>query len=180
MDSAARSAGPVEVCGWEEFGVSVSGVDADLPLVLVDEAVVVAAEKDCVVEGGCSAVGPVADVVAVAPAGWSVAAGEGAAPVAQNEGAADGAGEQASLPAEVEDLSVAAQHCGQDPSVAGQPPRGTRRKLSAIIQLRHSGQLSGSGWLGCSGCVAALSESSTRRVRRSAQTARPARSGGPA
>jgi len=137
---AAWAAGRIEVFRWKEFGVAVGGVDAYLPLVVVDDAVVVAAEQNGVGEFSGPAVGPVADVVSVAPAGGSVAAGEGAASVAQDEGSADGAGEQASLPTQVEDLSLAAQHGRQDSGVAGQPTGCGRGELPAVVQLSDSGR----------------------------------------
>lgn len=71
---------PVDVGGWEEFGESVGG-DADLPVVSVDEPVVVATQQCRIVQGRNAAVGPVFDVVPVAPAGRAVAAGEGASAV---------------------------------------------------------------------------------------------------
>jgi hypothetical protein len=41
---ASGLSGGIEVVGWDEFGVSV--VDSDLPLAVVDESVVSAAEQD--------------------------------------------------------------------------------------------------------------------------------------
>jgi hypothetical protein len=77
----------VEPGGWGELGVAV-GSEVDGPVAVVQVSVVVAAEEDGVVEAGGASVGPVVDVVGVAPAGWAVAAGEGAASVAEDEGAA--------------------------------------------------------------------------------------------
>jgi hypothetical protein len=78
----------IDVCGWKEFGVPVGRVDADLPVAVMNESVVVAAYEDGVVEGGGPAVGPVNDVVAGAPAGRPVAAGVGTSPIAEDQGAA--------------------------------------------------------------------------------------------
>jgi len=47
--------------GWFELGLSVVGVESDLPGGVVESAVVVAAEQGEVVEGGGSVVGPVGD-----------------------------------------------------------------------------------------------------------------------
>ena len=103
----------VEPGGWDEFGVAVAA-ELDGPVAVVEVSVVVAAEQDGVVEAGGAAVGPVPDVVGVAPAGWSVAAGERAAAVAQHQGAAQRPGDEAALSADVEDLAGAAEDGGQD------------------------------------------------------------------
>jgi hypothetical protein len=78
----------VEVGRWEVFGEFVGAELHGPVVVVVDLSVVVAAEEGEVVEVGGAAVGPVFEVVGVAPAGWAVAAGEGAAVVAGDEGAA--------------------------------------------------------------------------------------------
>jgi hypothetical protein len=49
--------------GGFEFGLVVVGVDAGLPGGVVEDAVVVSAQQDQVVEFGVAAVGPVSDVV---------------------------------------------------------------------------------------------------------------------
>ena len=60
-------------------------------------------------------------VVGVAHPGWGVAAVGGAAAVALGEGDPLGFGVEAALPAEVEDLGVAAEDGGDDPGPAGEP-----------------------------------------------------------
>ena len=60
----------------------VGGGDGGGQVALVDPGVVVAAEQGEVGQGGVAAVGPVSDVVGVAPLRWSPASGEGAAFVA--------------------------------------------------------------------------------------------------
>src|SRR6266511_2565898 len=73
--------------GWGEFGQAVGG-DADGPVLVVCGVVVSGAEEDGVVQVGGAAVGPVPQMVGVAPAGGQVAAGEGAARIPQGQGAA--------------------------------------------------------------------------------------------
>ena len=75
---------------WEELGSAVVGIQADLPGGVVDDAVVVAAEQDEVVQGGRPVVGPVHDVVGVAHHRGLGAAGEGAVPVAADQGPPQG------------------------------------------------------------------------------------------
>jgi hypothetical protein len=81
----------VVVEGWrgDEVGMVV-GAGADLPagVRVVDEAVVVAAKQDQVVQSSGAALGPRGDVVGVGPAWWAVAVGEGTAAVADVQGAA--------------------------------------------------------------------------------------------
>ena len=62
--------------------------EADLPAVVVDLAVVVAAQENRIGQRSGAALGPVAQVVALAPARWPVAAGEGAPSVTEDECAA--------------------------------------------------------------------------------------------
>jgi hypothetical protein len=59
---ASRAPIRVEPGGWEEVGQAVGG-EPDGPFGVVDDAVVVAAEQNRVVQAGRSAVGPVDDVV---------------------------------------------------------------------------------------------------------------------
>jgi len=72
---------------WVEVGVPV-GADADAPLTAVDQAMVVTAEQHSVLQRGVSPVGPVLDVMALAPARRPVAARERAAAVAKHQGSA--------------------------------------------------------------------------------------------
>jgi hypothetical protein len=70
----------------------------------VQERVVVAAEKDQVVESGFATVGPVDDVVNVAPAGISSATGMLAMPVTGHHGAAQARVHDSGFPSDVEDF----------------------------------------------------------------------------
>ena len=77
----------VDIRRWDEFRQAVGG-DPDLPVALVDAAVVVSTKEDGVVEVGWSVVEPAAYVMAVAPPCGTVAGGEGAAAIAEDQGAA--------------------------------------------------------------------------------------------
>src|SRR5688572_20641041 len=72
----------------DEDGLAGGLVDAHPPRGVVDDVVVVPAEEREVVDGCGPAVGPVDDVVRLAPGRRVVAAGEGAHPVARHDGAA--------------------------------------------------------------------------------------------
>ena len=67
---------------------------------------VVPAEQHQVRQGGLAAVGPVPDVVGVAPAGRAPAAGEGAAAVAGDQRPPDRWGDQPGGPADVQRFGV--------------------------------------------------------------------------
>ena len=71
----------VDPGGGDEFGQAVAG-DADGPVLVVCGVVVAGAQQDGVEQVGGAAVGPVQQMVDVAPAGGQVAAGEGAARIA--------------------------------------------------------------------------------------------------
>jgi hypothetical protein len=64
VEVAAWLAGGVDVWWWDEFGSPV-GSESDCPLAVVDESVVVSAERDGVVQIGVAAVDPGHDVVDV-------------------------------------------------------------------------------------------------------------------
>ena len=113
----------VEPGRWDELGVAVVA-ELHGPVAVVQVSVVVAAEEDGVGQAGGAAVGPVVDVVGVAPARWSVAAGERAAAVAEDEGASERPGDEAALSPDVEDLAGAAEDDGQQGGVAGEPTHG--------------------------------------------------------
>ena len=124
---------------WEELGVVVGGVEPDLPGGVVDEAVVVAAEQDHVVQAGGAAVGPVLEVVGVAHQGWAGAVGEGAVLVAGDQGSPDGGGDQAVDAADVEDLGVGAEDGGDQVGVAGEPAYGGGGEVEAVLGGRRAG-----------------------------------------
>ena len=98
----------------------VGGGDGGGEVVLVDPGVVVGAEQGQVGQGGGPAVGPVLDVVGVAPLRWSPASGEGAPCVAGPECGLQGGGDQAFGAPDVQGLALAAQHDRDDGGVAGE------------------------------------------------------------
>src|SRR6266545_7732227 len=113
----------VDPGGWGEFGQAVAG-DADGPVLVVCGVVVSGAEEDGVVQVGGAAVGPVPQMVGVAPAGGQVAAGEGAARIPQGQGAAQRGGDGALGAAEVQGLAGPAEDGGDDFGVAGESAHG--------------------------------------------------------
>lgn len=94
------------------------------PAAFVAEDVVAATQQHEVGEVGGAAVGPVNDVVCIAPPGWAVAAGEDTAAVAMRKGAVLGWARVAGASAEVEDLGAASGHDPAEPGVAGEAQRG--------------------------------------------------------
>ena len=110
----------------DELGVAVAA-EPHGPVAAVDVAVVVTAEQHRVGHAGVAAVGPVPDVVAVAPAWWAVAAGEGAAAVAEHECPAERTADEASLSTDVEWLAGAAEDGGQD-----RASQASRRTASGV------------------------------------------------
>jgi hypothetical protein len=86
---------------------------------MLEEVVAPAAELQ-VVEAGCSVVGPVGDVVSVAPVRWGIAAGFDAATVADLEGPAQGGGHEPGATAEIEDLASGVHEDPADGGVAGE------------------------------------------------------------
>ena len=117
----------------DEFGVAVAA-EPDGPVAVVEVAVMVAAEQHGVGQARVAAVGPVPDVVGVAPAGRAVAAREGAAAVAQDQGASQRAGDEPALPADVEWLAGAAEDGGQDRRVAGEPAHRLGGELQTGVE----------------------------------------------
>ena len=107
-----------------------------MPVAVLDQPVVVAAEQHPVGQGGGSAGRPWPDVVGFAPARRPVAAGEGAAAVAQDERPAQRSGEQPPGPADVEDLAAAAEHRRDDGGVAGEPAGGAGGDRGAVVEGR--------------------------------------------
>jgi hypothetical protein len=97
----------VEPCGRDEFGESV--VDSDYPAGVVHHFVVGATQQDQVAEFAGAAVGPVCDVMGLAPFRGGGASRVGTATVSHGEGFALGAGCVAFLPAHVEGFAVAAE-----------------------------------------------------------------------
>src|SRR6266498_3038113 len=123
----------VDPGGWGEFGVAVGG-DADGPVLVVCGVVVAGAEQDGVEQVGGAAVGPVQQMVDVAPAGGQVAAGEGAALIAEDQGAAQRGGDGALGAAEVQGLAGPAEDGGDDFGVAGESAHGGGGQVVAGVQ----------------------------------------------
>src|SRR6266545_307155 len=123
----------VDPGGWGEFGQAVAG-DADGPVLVVCGVVVSGAEEDGVVQVGGAAVGPVPQMVGVAPAGGQVAAGEGAARIPQDQGAAQRGGDGALRAAEVQGLAGPAEDGGDDFGVAGESAHGGGGQVLAGVQ----------------------------------------------
>ena len=109
--------------------------DVHRPPLMVDDPVVVGAEQDEVAQRGHPAVGPVGDVVGVAPGRGAVAAGEGAAAVTGDQSPAQPGGHRVGGPADVERLACLAEHYRDHPGVAGDPTGSLRRERTAELQL---------------------------------------------
>jgi len=101
--------------------------------------VVVVAEEREVGHIGGAAVGPVDDVVAVAPARWPVAAGEHAPTVADRERSPLRRGDRATGAADVDGHAGTVEHDGDDAGIAGQPAgRVGRDRLAGRVDGRRS------------------------------------------
>jgi hypothetical protein len=109
----------VDPGGWDEFWESVL-VEADVSAAVVDAAVMMPTEQDEVAQGGVAAVGPVCDVVGVAPCWGAGAAGEGAATVAHDECGVLCGGDGAVFAADVEGNTVGVGEDAGDAGVAGE------------------------------------------------------------
>jgi hypothetical protein len=92
----------VDVCGWQEFGSPVYTHAYGPATVVVDDPVVVPAQRDTVVPICWAAVLPGDDVVDLGPPWWPVAAGERAATVAEQDRVPGGAGVEPPAPAQVD------------------------------------------------------------------------------
>src|SRR4051794_17726264 len=101
-----------------------SGVAGDGEAALVDGGVVPLAEQGAVLAAGGAAVGPVDDVVDVAPGGRGGAAGEHAVPVAVFHRPADGGGGGALFLADVQWKGGGVGEQPHHAGVAGQPAGG--------------------------------------------------------
>ncbi len=129
----------VAAAGWgPELGVSVGGVDPDLPGGGVQQGVMPAAQHHQVVQVRRTTIDPVDDVVGVAgdrqpPAPW-----ECAPAVPQHQGVPLAGGDQPLRPAHVQHLTLAAQHGGDDLGVAGQPAHRGRRQRQPVHDAADS------------------------------------------
>src|SRR4051812_45101846 len=125
----AEGSGRLGMSGWAGVlssvgageGVAAVGVAAHGPAAFVYQPVVEGAEPGGVVQAGAAAVGPPDDVVQLDDLAPAVRVGA-TATVTQPGAAADGGGERAGEPADVEQLTVRAEHGRDDLGVAGQPP----------------------------------------------------------
>ena len=114
--------------GWGNQPVPVRFVAGDVPPVVVEQQVVVAAEQDAVGQVGVAAVSfPVHDVVGFGPGRWPVAAGGGASAPEDGEGFFLFAGEETLFAPEVDNMPIVGEDDPGDAGVAGQPPRGPDR-----------------------------------------------------
>ena len=120
-------------CGPGEAGFHLQGPGAG-----VDVVVVSAADEGEVVEVGGAALGPVPQVVGVAPGCGGGAAGDDAGAVAGDQCAALGRGDGADGVAEVEDLAVAADQGGLDDGVAEEPGQPRRGEGSGLVAISES------------------------------------------
>ena len=107
---------------WDEPVFGLGGASSfDLPVVVVEEEMVVFAEEQSVGDVGAAVVsGPVLDVVGFAPGGWSVASGPEAAAVAFGEGGALAWGEESVFAPDVEGVAVAVEDDGDRALGAGE------------------------------------------------------------
>ena len=104
----------------------------------VDFVVMERAQQDAVLHVGRSAFTPGHSVVRFAPACWGSAPGGSAMSVADEDRPPLGGREEASPPAEVQDLSACALVCDADESVAHDLRRERRRDgLSGVFEVRH-------------------------------------------
>ena len=113
----------------------------DLPVVIVQEEMVVFAEQDSVGHVGAATVsGPVVDVVGFAPGWWSFAAGPTASTVAFGKGRALAGCEESLLATHVERLAVLVEDDGDGALSAGETFDGfDRDRLLGSLQTPVSG-----------------------------------------
>nr|WP_235947382.1 hypothetical protein [Candidatus Frankia alpina] len=96
------------------------GAESDGPTVVVEETVVPAADEHEVVQAGGAVVGPMPNVVRLAPTRRPVATGECATAVAGDQGAAQVGRDGALRAADVEGDAVRVEDDAADLGVAGQ------------------------------------------------------------
>src|SRR4051794_27775262 len=94
----------------------------------MEDAVVLAADQDKVVQAGGTAVGPGDDVVGVAHPGGTGAAGERAVPVPSDDGPPQGGSDESRSTSDVENLAVGAEADRDQVGIAGQPTHGGDRE----------------------------------------------------
>ncbi|GAA1671059.1 hypothetical protein GCM10009765_20570 [Fodinicola feengrottensis] len=73
VDAADGSSFGVSVRGWDEFDDSVD--DAYFPVAMMDQSMAGITQEHAIFQAGIATIGPVRDVMAAAPAGWSTAFG---------------------------------------------------------------------------------------------------------
>jgi hypothetical protein len=126
-------------------------IAGDGPAGFVGVPVVVAAEQDHVVDVGVAAVGPVPDVVGVAPLGWAVSAAGDVATVAGVEGPPLGGGGEAVGAAQVQGFAGGVEQQPGEVGVAAAGQQAPRRGR-------------GSGGFGGVGGVSTIRARSTSRA----------------
>lgn len=112
-----------------------AGSSDEFPSTSVDQSVVVSAQEDEVAEVTRSSIGPMSDVVGVAPGCRTCASRPTAVAVAHPESSPLGGTDGARAAAEVEDLTVGA---GDEPAhncITGQPPGGGRVDDSLVQEF---------------------------------------------
>ena len=110
-------------------------VAIDGPTAFVHETVVIAANQRGVYLVGLATVGPMDDVVTVAPRRWCVAPRKSAVLISQDEGFAGATAEGSLLTSVVDSLRFAVGDEAADASVATQSPCLVGRKDGAALQL---------------------------------------------
>ena len=141
-----RGSGGVHAGGWvEPVGSAGAG---DVPVVVVQQHVVVAAEQDPISQIGFPVIaGPLVNVVGFRPGGGAVAAGEGAAAVAGFQGAPDRGRGRVGEPAHIEWLAVCAEYDRDDSGVTGQSAGGLGGDRPGQAHLpTEGGKVAVEGW----------------------------------
>jgi hypothetical protein len=114
--------------------VAIDQLQAEAP-VPVDETMVRATEEQEVLKRRRATVGPVDDVMRVAPGMRSVTAREPATAVTDDHGTADSGGDDRCAPADVERLRAAFEHHAHDRRVAGDPASHLGRHGTDVVEL---------------------------------------------
>lgn len=135
------------VAGVGVVSVGVVGVGGDVAgeTTGVDDVMVVGTQERGVVEVGPATVGPVDEVVGVAPAGRPGAVGEGAALVAVVEGPDLGTGEEPTGAADQQRAPGVIEDDRVELGVAGQKPRGGDREVAPGVGAPDRRGASGGG-----------------------------------
>ena len=126
----------VEVDGLRARVIGVFGGDVVSLVGVVDQPVVIATQGYREVQIGRPAFGPRMLVMQLRPREWSVTPFRGASVIDDREGGALGVAEEPVMSTEVEDLPRSTENGGEDPGLAGDPPRSTGREECAGVGAR--------------------------------------------